>query len=102
MKDYLAQKKKQRQAKTAPVAEERSEKALPVSEIERNFAALFPKEAVQRIDAKGLLEVRMTQAISMAARATSTLFPANMFLEGYDQHSRWFLSSTVLSLVLAD
>ena len=25
-----------------------------------------------------------------------------MFLEGYDQHSRWFLSSTVLSLVLAD
>ncbi len=25
-----------------------------------------------------------------------------MFLEGFDQHSRWFLSSVVLSLALTD
>jgi isoleucyl-tRNA synthetase len=34
--------------------------------------------------------------------AKQQLFPANMFLEGFDQHNRWFLSSLVLSMTLTD
>jgi hypothetical protein len=34
-----------------------------VSEVERNFAALFPREAIKKIDEKSLIEMRMAQAV---------------------------------------
>ncbi len=32
----------------------------------------------------------------------NNIFPANMYLEGFDQHNRWFLSSLILSMQLTD
>jgi isoleucyl-tRNA synthetase len=41
-------------------------------------------------------------ALGRLSDSKTSLFPANMYLEGFDQHSRWFLSSVVLSMALKD
>lgn len=42
----------------------------------------------------------MQQNSQLAAMATKNLFPANICMEGHDQHSRWFLTSLVSSVAL--
>lgn len=38
--------------------------------------------------------------MSKAAQDKDNLFPSNIVLETYDQHSRWFLTSLVTSVAL--
>ena len=76
-----------------------------MTEVEANFSKLFPREALTGVSERQLLEERMSAFIGQrvhSEQAKQQIFPANMFLEGYDQHNRWFLSSMLLSMALTD
>jgi len=77
---------------------------VPLSDLELNFSKVFPKEILEVLDESKVLQLRMQSDQQSGAKKQSgnALFPANMFLEGFDQHSRWFLSSMVLSMALTD
>jgi tRNA synthetases class I (I, L, M and V) len=49
MKEYMASKRKQKQM---PNREQEESAAVPVSEVERNLAKIFPKEMLQALDEK--------------------------------------------------
>ena len=42
----------------------------------------------------------MESSSQLAPSANKSLFPANICMEGHDQHSRWFLTSLVSSVAL--
>ena len=78
---------------------------MPLSELELNFSKVFPKDLLEVLDERQVLEIQMKSVKTTTPnlkQAGNALFPANMFLEGFDQHSRWFLSSMVLSMALTD
>ena len=79
---------------------------MPLSELELNFSKVFPKDLLEVLDERQVLDLQMKSGgktiTSNLKQAGNALFPANMFLEGFDQHSRWFLSSMVLSMALTD
>jgi isoleucyl-tRNA synthetase len=79
---------------------------VPLSELELNFSKVFPKDLLEVLDERQVLDLQMKSTgkttTSNPKQIGNALFPANMFLEGFDQHSRWFLSSMVLSMALTD
>ena len=81
--------------------------ALPLAELEANFSKVFPKDLLSVLSERQVLDMQMKPASASSSKKPAgnpagTLFPANLVVEGHDQHSRWFLSSVILSMALTD
>lgn len=96
----LAKLNQQRKEREAIIQKYNEDRNQYLSKIDIDtFKSMIPSSTIwKESEIKGLIE-RKTTSVNKNKDLTP-MFPANLVVEGYDQHIRWFLTSTLTSVAL--
>ncbi|CDW87946.1 isoleucyl-trna synthetase [Stylonychia lemnae] len=108
LKDYMNKKKllnnqQSYVGKSNAFIPQNEDNLMQLRQLEYNFQNSLQNDLTNKLNQQSLDKLRLFDhipSIQTSLVMQQNLFPYSMFLEGFDQHSRWFMSSFILSMSL--